>query len=78
MVVYLQVVIYMTHMSNYAQDRLAPYLFTSLFNFVSRWTKLELSGAPPIVMARKYFSLFPEDSTPVWTVRIGKNGVGVV
>jgi len=67
---FCQVVIYMTHNSNYAQDRLAPYLFLSLFKFASRWTKLEISGAPPLTLAHKYFSIFPEDQVPVWTVSV--------
>lgn len=38
--------IYMTHMSNYANDRLAPYTFKALFEFVQEYTNLRLKYAP--------------------------------
>lgn len=38
--------IYMTHMSNYANDRLALYTFNLLFDFVQNNTNLQLKYAP--------------------------------
>ena len=38
--------IYMSHMSNYANDRLAPYTFKSLIEFVLEHTNLRLRYAP--------------------------------
>lgn len=64
----LQVSIFMTHMTNYAKDRLAPFLFQTLFQFVTRWTKLELQTEHPLNLGKKYFNLFPEDKLPLWTV----------
>lgn len=37
--------IYMTHMSNYANDRLAHYTFTALIEFVQTYTNLHLKFA---------------------------------
>lgn len=65
---FAQVSIFMTHVTNYANDRLAPYLFQHLFKFVTRWTKLELLSGRPLTLGQTYFSLFPEDKEPVWTV----------
>lgn len=58
--------IYMTHLSNYGNDRLAIYTFERLFNFVKCWTNLRMIQEKPEVMARKYFETFPEDQEPVW------------
>lgn len=40
--------IYMSHMSNYANDRLAPYTFGELFKFVQEHTNLRLMYAPSV------------------------------
>lgn len=40
--------IYMTHMSNYANDRLAPYTFGELFKFVQDYTNIRLKYASSI------------------------------
>ncbi|OQV18743.1 Bifunctional heparan sulfate N-deacetylase/N-sulfotransferase [Hypsibius exemplaris] len=58
--------VYMTHLSNYAHDRLALYTFESLFNFSRKWTNLELRSAPPLEMAQLYFRVFPQDAEPLW------------
>ena len=58
----------MTHMTNYANDRVAPYLFKKLVKFVQRCTNLELVSAPPKELAEIYFRTFPEDTTPIWQV----------
>lgn len=60
--------IFMTHTPNYSRDRLSPFLFESLFKFVAHWTKLELHSAQPLTLGKKYFSIFPEDKVPLWTV----------
>lgn len=67
--------IYMTHMSNYANDRLAPYTFTELVEFVQSYTNLELKYAPstgnqsgPSKLADYYFNLYPNERQPLWTV----------
>ena len=58
----------MTHTPNYCCDRLALYLFSTLFQSLSKWTQLQLATEPPEVLASKYFHIFPEDKLPVWTV----------
>ena len=58
----------MTHTPNYCCDRLALTLFPALFKFTSRWTQLQLSYPGPLAMADRYFSLYPEDTSPLWTV----------
>jgi len=67
--------IYMTHMSNYANDLLAPYTFTALLQFVEANTNLRLKYAPsgpnqlgPTKLADYYFSLYPDEREPIWTV----------
>ncbi|XP_045687383.1 bifunctional heparan sulfate N-deacetylase/N-sulfotransferase 4 [Phyllostomus hastatus] len=58
--------IFMTHLSNYGNDRLGPYTFVHLANFVQSWTNLRLQTLPPVQLARKYFELFPEQRDPLW------------
>lgn len=58
----------MTHMSNFANDQLAEYMFESVVRFVVKWTNLQILAPPPLEIARLYFELYPHDSTPVWTV----------
>ncbi|KAM4707626.1 bifunctional heparan sulfate N-deacetylase/N-sulfotransferase 3-like [Discoglossus pictus] len=58
--------IFMTHLSNYGNDRLGLYTFVNLANFVQTWTNLKLQTLPPIQLAYKYFQLFPEQKDPVW------------
>lgn len=69
--------IYMTHMSNYANDRLALYTFSSLLDFVQRNTNLQLKYASengenehlaPLKLADYYFDLYPIEKQPLWTV----------
>ena len=65
---YLQINIFMSHMSNYGNDRLALYTFESVIKFLRCWTNLKLLSAPPLTLAEKYFSLYPEEADPVWGV----------
>ncbi|XP_053768079.1 bifunctional heparan sulfate N-deacetylase/N-sulfotransferase 4 [Desmodus rotundus] len=58
--------IFMTHLSNYGNDRLGSYTFVHLANFVQSWTNLRLQTLPPVQLARKYFELFPEQRDPLW------------
>lgn len=72
----------MTHMSNYANDRLAPYTFQKLFEFVTNNTNLILKyatttssprddGEPslgPARLANYYFKLHPNEIDALWTV----------
>ncbi|XP_078578730.1 LOW QUALITY PROTEIN: bifunctional heparan sulfate N-deacetylase/N-sulfotransferase 2-like [Branchiostoma floridae x Branchiostoma japonicum] len=58
--------IFMTHLSNYGNDRLALYTFESVIKFVQCWTNLQLKTVPPMELGRKYFDLYPEEANPVW------------
>lgn len=62
-----QVIIFMTHMTNYAGDRLANFLFKKIFEFLSTWTNLRMKSLEPYELVRKYFEIYKEDSEPVWT-----------
>ena len=59
----------MTHMPNYAFDRLSPYAFESVTAMLQCWTNLDLRSREPEVLADLYFSMFPEEATPIWGVR---------
>ncbi|MBN3301586.1 NDST4 sulfotransferase, partial [Amia calva] len=61
-----QISIFMTHLSNYGNDRLGLYTFANLANFVQCWTNLNLHTLPPVQLAHKYFQLFPEQKDPLW------------
>ncbi|CAB1312626.1 unnamed protein product, partial [Coregonus sp. 'balchen'] len=58
--------IFMTHLSNYGNDRLGLYTFESLVKFVQCWTNLQLQTLPPTQLADKYFQIFPEERDPLW------------
>ncbi|XP_030628856.1 bifunctional heparan sulfate N-deacetylase/N-sulfotransferase 2 [Chanos chanos] len=58
--------IFMTHLSNYGNDRLGLYTFESLVKFVQCWTNLRLQTLPPVELAEKYFQIFPEERDPLW------------
>lgn len=58
--------IFMTHLSNYGNDRLGLYTFESLVKFVQCWTNLKLQTLPPTPLAEKYFQIFPEERDPLW------------
>ncbi|NWQ72963.1 NDST4 sulfotransferase, partial [Columbina picui] len=58
--------IFMTHLSNYGNDRLGLYTFANLASFVKSSTNLNLQTLPPIQLAHKYFELFPEQTDPLW------------
>ncbi|NXI37091.1 NDST4 sulfotransferase, partial [Galbula dea] len=58
--------IFMTHLSNYGNDRLGLYTFANLASFVKSSTNLKLQTLPPVQLAQKYFELFPEQKDPLW------------
>ncbi len=58
----------MTHVTNYAHDRLALVLFKALLEFVTEWTQLKLISDRPLALGQKYFEIFPEDELPLWNV----------
>ncbi|XP_077032904.1 bifunctional heparan sulfate N-deacetylase/N-sulfotransferase 4 isoform X2 [Agelaius phoeniceus] len=58
--------IFMTHLSNYGNDRLGLYTFANLASFVRSSTNLRLQTLPPVQLAQKYFQLFPEQTDPLW------------
>ncbi|XP_060946926.1 bifunctional heparan sulfate N-deacetylase/N-sulfotransferase 4 isoform X1 [Limanda limanda] len=58
--------IFMTHLSNYGNDRLGLYTFVHLASFLRSWTNLKLHTLPPLQLAHKYFQLFPEQRNPLW------------
>ncbi|KAL6486946.1 hypothetical protein MHYP_G00035720 [Metynnis hypsauchen] len=58
--------IFMTHLSNYGNDRLGLYTLEPLVKFVQCWTNLRLQTLPPLQLAEKYFQIFPEEREPLW------------
>lgn len=65
-IVYNPINIFMTHMSNYGNDRLALYTFESVIKFLQCWTNIKLTSAPPLQLAETYFKLYPEETDPIW------------
>lgn len=59
--------IFMTHFSNYGNDRLALYVFDKAINFIQCWTNLYLTQISPADMAYMYFKDHPEEETPIWS-----------
>ena len=62
-----QVVVFMTHMTNYANDRLAIFVFKKLFEYATKWTNLQFKSLEPVPLAEKYFELYPDFKEPIWT-----------
>ncbi|XP_064005930.1 bifunctional heparan sulfate N-deacetylase/N-sulfotransferase 4 isoform X2 [Pogoniulus pusillus] len=62
----IMISIFMTHLSNYGNDRLGLYTFANLASFVKSSTNLNLQTLPPVQLAQKYFELFPEQMDPLW------------
>lgn len=63
-----QISIFMTHLSNYGNDRLGLYTFKHLAHFLHSWTNLRLQTLPPVQLAQKYFQIFSEEKDPLWQV----------
>lgn len=70
-----QISIFMTHLSNYGNDRLGLYTFKHLVRFLHSWTNLRLQTLPPVQLAQKYFQIFSEEKDPLWQVG-GMGGLG--
>ena len=66
-VVYSQVLVFMTHMTNYGSDKLALFVFENLFKVLAKWTHLKFIALPPLQLAETYFQLYPQDVEPLWT-----------
>ncbi|KAK7500900.1 hypothetical protein BaRGS_00007780 [Batillaria attramentaria] len=58
--------IFMTHMNNYGNDRLALYSFEGVVKFLKCWTNLRLLSVPPLKLGINYFNMFPEEKDPIW------------
>ncbi|XP_065336089.1 bifunctional heparan sulfate N-deacetylase/N-sulfotransferase isoform X1 [Cloeon dipterum] len=65
-IVFNPINIFMTHMSNYGNDRLALYTFESVLKFTQCWTNLRLLSTLPVELGEKYFQMFPEEEDPIW------------
>ncbi|KAH9503172.1 Bifunctional heparan sulfate N-deacetylase/N-sulfotransferase 2 [Bulinus truncatus] len=61
------IMMFMTHMSNYANDRLAIYAFENVIQFVANWTNLRLLSPPPVEIGRRYFQMYSQEINAVWT-----------
>ena len=66
---FVKVNIFMTHLSNYGNDRLALYTFESVIKFVQCWTNLEVKTVAPLELAKVYFDMYPDEVNPIWRVR---------
>ncbi|XP_067046227.1 bifunctional heparan sulfate N-deacetylase/N-sulfotransferase-like isoform X2 [Acropora muricata] len=58
--------VFMTHFSNYGNDRLALLLFDSLTKYLMCWTNLKLSCEHPTDLAERYFKMYPNEEDPIW------------
>ncbi|ODM92934.1 Bifunctional heparan sulfate N-deacetylase/N-sulfotransferase [Orchesella cincta] len=58
--------VFMTHMSNYGNDRLGLYTFESVIKYVQCWTNLQMVTLPPVLLAEKYFKMHPDELDPIW------------
>ncbi|KAK9869670.1 hypothetical protein WA026_003418 [Henosepilachna vigintioctopunctata] len=65
-IVYNPINIFMTHMSNYGNDRLGLYTFESVVKFIRCWTNIHITSAPPLQIAETYFKLYPSEVDPIW------------
>ncbi|XP_016132513.1 bifunctional heparan sulfate N-deacetylase/N-sulfotransferase 1-like [Sinocyclocheilus grahami] len=63
---FAEISIFMTHLSNYGNDRLGLYTFKNLVKFIQMWTNLKLQTLPPVQLAQRYFQIFPEERDPIW------------
>lgn len=65
--IYNRVTVFMTHWTNYGNDRLALELFRVVFEFILKWTNLKMKALPPVKLAEKYFEIYPENREALWT-----------
>ncbi|XP_018649753.1 putative heparan sulfate n-deacetylase/n-sulfotransferase [Schistosoma mansoni] len=62
--------IFMTHLVNYGNDRLALYLFNAIFEFMTNWTNIKLITSPPSELANIYserFKLYGVNELPLYS-----------
>ncbi|KAL5963687.1 Bifunctional heparan sulfate N-deacetylase/N-sulfotransferase 2 [Taenia solium] len=59
--------LYMTHFGNYAQDRLALYVFERVFAFLHKWTRLKVQWAPIGRLMEYHLSFNPTERAPAPT-----------
>lgn len=64
-----QISVFMTHFSNYGNDRLALLVFDSLTKYLMCWTNLKLSCEHPTDLAQRYFKMYPNEEDPIWQVK---------
>ncbi|KAH8863727.1 Bifunctional heparan sulfate N-deacetylase/N-sulfotransferase 1 [Schistosoma japonicum] len=50
--------IFMTHLVNYGNDRLALYVFNTVFEFITNWTNIKLITSSPLELAKVYTERF--------------------
>ena len=58
----------MTHGPNFASDRVANFAIETNFQFLTRWTNLEFITEEPMVAAKEYFNMYPEERNIHWEV----------
>ncbi|CAH8870453.1 unnamed protein product [Trichobilharzia szidati] len=62
--------IFMTHLVNYGNDRLALYVFNTVFEFISNWTNIKLVTSSPLELADIYidrFKLYGVSELPLYS-----------
>ncbi|CAH8653041.1 unnamed protein product [Schistosoma haematobium] len=62
--------IFMTHLVNYGNDRVALYLFNAIFEFMTNWTNIKLITSPPSELANIYserFKLYGVNELPLYS-----------
>ena len=62
-----EILVFMTHMTNYANDRLALYTFEKVISLLQKWTNLQFLYLPPLQVAHLYFQKYPQEKEPIWT-----------
>ncbi|CAL8113862.1 unnamed protein product [Orchesella dallaii] len=65
-IIFNSINVFMTHMSNYGNDRLGLYTFESVIKYVQCWTNLQMVTLPPLLLAEKYFKMHPDELDPIW------------
>ncbi|CAG7786790.1 unnamed protein product [Allacma fusca] len=65
-IIYNTINVFMTHMSNYGNDRLGLYTFESVIKYIQCWTNLHMVTLPPDLLAEKYFKMHPDELDPIW------------
>ncbi|GFO16426.1 bifunctional heparan sulfate n-deacetylase/n-sulfotransferase [Plakobranchus ocellatus] len=61
------IMVFMTHMSNYATGQLAQYEFEGVTKAIATWTNLKMVAPHPIDLANEYFEFYPDEVSPLWS-----------